>query len=238
MLASSLAYAQPEARSPISGHVEKATAFHNAGMYIEALAELEAAYKLEPQPSLLFAIAQTHVKLGNCPLAIEYYMKFLDTNPTSGATAAKQAIEVCKFMPSQRPQDSTPEAKPDEKPSEPKPIIVVERDEPRPFYKDWIGNVLVLAGVASGIVGGIEYASARTNLDRAETAISYSEHASFVADARGDRLLAIAFGAGGAALVIAGVVHYAVSGGSKTTDSAAIAPTAHGGAMVTWARRF
>jgi len=57
-------------------HIDKATAFHKDGKFAEALVELDAAYKLDPKPDLLFAIGQVHSKLGDCDKATEYFKKF------------------------------------------------------------------------------------------------------------------------------------------------------------------
>jgi hypothetical protein len=58
------------------------------------------AYALDPRPELLYAIAQVHVKLGECPQAITFYERFIASNPKPEHVArARQAIEVCKTNP-------------------------------------------------------------------------------------------------------------------------------------------
>ena len=57
-------------------HIDKATKLHKDGKFADALVELDAAYKLDPKPDLLFAIGQIHSKLGQCTEATDYFQKF------------------------------------------------------------------------------------------------------------------------------------------------------------------
>ena len=54
-------------------HVDAATVLHAHRHWQEALNELTLAYSLDPQPDLLYAMAQLQVKLGQCPIAITFY---------------------------------------------------------------------------------------------------------------------------------------------------------------------
>ena len=77
-------------------HMDKGAKAHKDGNFDVALTELQAAYALDPQPKLLFAIAQVQVKLDNCPDAIANYEKFLATEKSKQKQAVvKQAIEAC-----------------------------------------------------------------------------------------------------------------------------------------------
>ena len=81
-------------------HYELASAAHKAGKFRDALNELMLAYALEPKPELLYAIAQVHVKLGQCPQAITFYERFLASNPRpEHASRAQAAINMCKTNP-------------------------------------------------------------------------------------------------------------------------------------------
>jgi tetratricopeptide (TPR) repeat protein len=78
-------------------HFKRAKTYHQQGDYTHALQELMAAYDAEPTPGLLYGIAQTHVKLGQCAEAITFYQRFIDTKPSQDAiTRALAAIEACK----------------------------------------------------------------------------------------------------------------------------------------------
>ena len=78
------ASAQADDSVPPPSPVERATQLYKDGKYPEALVALEQAYAVDPQPKLLYAIAQVHVKLGRCPDAIVFYERFLATNPDAG----------------------------------------------------------------------------------------------------------------------------------------------------------
>src|SRR5262249_54336300 len=78
-------------------HVAKATKLHGEGKFDDALVELEAAYKLDPKPELLYAIGQVDVKLGKCEDAKTAYEKFLVvTKDRKAGTIVRQAIAACK----------------------------------------------------------------------------------------------------------------------------------------------
>src|SRR4051812_39387086 len=95
LVTASRADADPKADA--KHHIETAMVAHGEGRFADALIELTTAYDLDPQPDLLYAIAQVHVKLDRCTDAIGYYEKFLATNPKPApAKAAREAIAVCK----------------------------------------------------------------------------------------------------------------------------------------------
>jgi len=68
-------------KAEAQAHVHASEKLFQAGKYQDALGELTTAYALDPQPGLLYAIAQVHVKLGECAEAITWYQRFLDTHP-------------------------------------------------------------------------------------------------------------------------------------------------------------
>src|SRR5262245_48761600 len=78
-------------------HIERATKAHKAGDEEKALKELQAAYGLDPQPQLLYAIGQIYTKLGRCSEARDAYLRFLASGAdTRTAQVVNQAIEACK----------------------------------------------------------------------------------------------------------------------------------------------
>src|SRR5262245_1184185 len=92
--------AYADSKSDAKQHFEAASAAHKAGKFRDALTELMTAYALDPKPELLYAIAQVHVKLGQCPQAITFYERFLAGNPKpEHAARARKAIDVCKTNP-------------------------------------------------------------------------------------------------------------------------------------------
>jgi len=78
-------------------HIDRASKAHKAGDLDKALIELKAAYGLDPQPQLLYAMGQIYTKLGRCSEASEAYLRFLSSGAdTRTAQVVKQAIDSCK----------------------------------------------------------------------------------------------------------------------------------------------
>lgn len=249
-------------RESAKSHIDKATKAHKAGKFDVALTELKAAYEIDPQPKLVFAMAQVEAKLGNCDDAIEHYNQFLaSTKDKSKQAVVKQAIAACVPAPAvvEGPppvQDATPSPPPEPPPSPPPPVVepppppppkptpVVVAPPPaatittkRPFYRDVLGDVLVVGGVAAGVVSFVEYRGATSDLDDAEAAPTLAEYNDLVSSAHDKRNLSLAFAGGSAVLLVAGVVRYAMHGGGETRTAVAVVPTTSGG-LVTWSGGF
>jgi tetratricopeptide (TPR) repeat protein len=223
-----VALARPNDKDRAQKHIAKATEAHQAGNYDVALAELQEAYALDPQPDLLYAIGQVYVKLGKCPEAVASYEKFLATNPPPEPTAAtNEAIAACKSQ-------MAPPPPPEPTPAPQAPPPPVTRPEGRPFYTDVVGDALVGAGIASVMVSALLYSSALGTLDDAEAAMTYSEHQDLVDSAHTKRNIGVAVGAVGLAAISVGVWHYTKY---RSEQSVAVTPTASGG-MVSWMGRF
>jgi tetratricopeptide (TPR) repeat protein len=62
-------------------HYEQAVANYNLDEYAPALAEFREAYRLKPDPSFLFNIAQCHRKLGETDAALDFFRKYLRSLP-------------------------------------------------------------------------------------------------------------------------------------------------------------
>ena len=112
-------------------HIAKATKAHQDGRFNEARAELEAAYALDPQPDLLYAIGQVHAKLGNCSDAITYYKLFVAVQKDPDvAQAVDHAISACKPAP-----DPAKPSPPDTLPPPNAPLagrqVLPPREDPR-----------------------------------------------------------------------------------------------------------
>jgi len=235
--------------------IARATKAHEAGKFDVALVELEAAYKLDPQPELLFAIAQVYVKLDKCGEAITYYERFLSITKDPDARAVvTQAIETCKAQ-LPPPAPTPPEPRPPEPPPEPKPVAPPPAIEPRPapfaagpsrsvresggtpWYKDKLGDTLVIGGVTAVVVGVVMYRGAVSDLDAAEGSQSLTRYDELVDSAHSKRTFSVALLGGGAALVGAGVVRYLVRDRGTASTGVGMVP-AQGGGLVTWMGRF
>jgi hypothetical protein len=104
------------------------------------------------------------------------------------------------------------------------------------WYRDTLGDGLVVAGIASGVAGVILYQKARTDLDDAEHAGSLAQYNQLVDDAHSTRTISIVLVGGGAVFVGAGLAHYAFHGRAES-HGVVVAP-ARGGGIVTWTGGF
>jgi hypothetical protein len=110
----------------------------------------------------------------------------------------------------------------------------------QPWYKDKLGDALVLGGVMATVVGLVEYRSALSDLDAAENASSTTtleRYHELVDNARGKRATSIVFVGAGGALIVAGIVRYVLRGDATEARTVGVAP-AHGGGVVTYEGSF
>lgn len=230
------ALAGPKEKAQAKKHVKAATQAHKLQNYELALAELQAAYALDPSPDTAYAIGQVQVKLGNCPEAIMSYSTFVESKPEpEAAAAANEAIKLCREQlaaqpPPPPPPDPTPQ--PPAPPAPPPPAS----PEGKAFYQDVVGDVLVGGGVIAFGAGIALYLGARGTIDDAEKAPTYGEQQSLVDDARSKRMYAVILGSVGVAAIGVGVWRF-TKVGSATEKTVALVPTTTGG-VVTLSGRF
>ena len=85
MLAANAAHADPEAEA--QEHFKRGVKLYNLGHFQEAIPEFEKAYDLDPQPILLFNIAQSHRQNGNKERALFFYRRYLEQEPNASKRA-------------------------------------------------------------------------------------------------------------------------------------------------------
>ncbi|HEY5924332.1 MAG TPA: hypothetical protein VIV11_21795 [Kofleriaceae bacterium] len=301
LAATTAAHAKPK-KGNAKVHMDKAAKAHKAGKFDVALTELQAAYAIDPQPKLLFAIGQVYAKLDNCAEAIEHYEKFNDkTKDKSKQAVAKQAIDACKkklddakpdkadskvFRAKKPPEDELPtadskpagepkpepklEATPEPQPVETKPepkvepapepkpteirafdeppprakpapepvaTVTVQTQERKPWYRDAIGDTLVITGVGATLASFIVYRSAKNELDDAEKAGSLADYDEHRNNAERKQLYTWMLAGGGIAFVTAGVIRYTLRSDGGESRGLAVVPNQHGG-LITWSGGF
>jgi len=233
---------QADPKSEAKRHLANASEAHKQGRYADARTELNIAYSLDPQPSLLYAIGQVYVMEGKCDLAITFYQRFLDAKPTPAQAAkATEAIETCKKLqpvanppvPEPTPVPTPPAASPNPAPA-PTPAIQSTRS---PWYRDVLGDVLVGTGVTAGVVGLVLLRGAHADRDAADHATGYQAYNDLVEQAHTKQTYGIVLAAGGGALIAAGVIRYVTRSSTTEVRGVALVPTASGG-LVTWGARF
>jgi len=222
--------AHADGKQDAQAHIALAMEAHDKNDFERAAQELQAAYAIDPNPDLLYAIGQVYVKLERCPEAIGYYQRYLDTKPPAQATVdTRQAIEICeKQAPVQEPAPTPP--------STPQPVAPAV--QARPWYKDPVGGALVATGVVSGVVGLVLYRGALSKLDAAESAPSLAEYEDLVDGARARRTYSVLLIGGGVVLIGAGVARYVLrDSGEGQPSRVGVVPTDRGG-LVTWGGSF
>jgi hypothetical protein len=116
--------ARPKSRAKDAAkvHMDNAAKAHKAGKFDVALEELKAAYELDPQPKLVYAIAQVYAKLDHCERAIEHYEQFIAaTKDKTKQAVVRQAIDACKRRladPSNKPDERESSVFRDKRPPE------------------------------------------------------------------------------------------------------------------------
>lgn len=233
-------------------HVARATELHKAGQFEDALLELKTAYALDPQPQLLFAMGQLHVRLGQCGQAISFYERFLATRPSRDtASLANEAIETCRTAPPEPAPvlapipvgahvappsiDVSPPAAPVAE--RPAPARSTPPREPAPWYSNYVAGGLVAGGVASGVAALVVYSIARRDRDRADTITDYEAYEHAIDGVQTKQTFSIVLGVAAAALITTGGIQYWRSHRREHDRGVQVAPT-RGGGMVTWSGGF
>ena len=190
--------------------------------FTTALQNLEAAYDKDPQPELLYAIAQVHVKLSQCKEAIVFYEQFLATSPSPAAEKdTREAIETCKAQLPAEPVAVVVEP--------PKPPPLPPPAPALPWYRDALGAGLVGGGVLVATMGIVAYVSARGDLDEAERASNVEAYMDLVDEAHTKRVLSVVLVGGGVAMIGYGVTRIVMKQPHERDPRLAIVPTADGG---------
>lgn len=99
--------AQPAlSSSDAQAHMDAGLALYDRGDYDAAIVQLEAAYRLDPAPPLVFAIAQAKRLAGHCDEALPMYEHYLATQPgPAQVRAAQTGIAMCNDDLAAREQD-------------------------------------------------------------------------------------------------------------------------------------
>jgi tetratricopeptide (TPR) repeat protein len=110
-------------------HYEQAVAHYNLDEFAPALAEFREAYRLKPDPSFLFNIAQCHRKLGETDAALDFYRKYLRNLPNAPNRADVERmiadLRAQRAESAPAPAPPAPPAPPDTTPSAPEPATPV-----------------------------------------------------------------------------------------------------------------
>lgn len=227
----------PEAQTLVS----EAQILFAEGNFGDAAKLIEKAYLIEPVPELLFPWAQAEREQGNCRAAIDLYNRMLEEIPSGPmADSARQNIERCEeelgpeetvAVVEDDPLDEEvfePEPEPE---PEPAPTKVDDEPKTKQWYKDPAGGVLTglgVVGVGAGVALLAVASSTAKNAPGAPTVTDYNTQSDQALTQRnaGAGVLSV-----GGALLVAGIVRYAIvakKNKAATTASVWTAPGAGG----------
>lgn len=192
-------------------HFERAQGHFESEDYEAAIPELKAAYALEPNPMLLYAWAQAERLAGSCARAVGLYRRYLETEP---ATEQRQLAEAnlldCE---AELPPPPEPEPEPEIDPLPPDDTVddPPSTDEPtRPWHRDPTGGVLFGVGLAGAAAGGTLMGVARSQGAQAPDADVEDDYLATRARAERMNIAGIVTLGVGSALLLGGVIRYAV----------------------------
>ena len=191
------------------------------GRWDDASEAFAAAYERTNDPTYLYARAQAERKAGRCDTAVELYEAFVEQSPSAEAkTAAQGYIEECAET-EEEPEPPEPVPPPEAAPRpDPEPPPPDRGDAPRRWYRDPWGGALVGVGLAASVTGAVLVGVAYREAGAADGA--GDDRAFGEALDRAQRLErggAIALSIGGA-LIIAGVVRWALVGAASRRSQA------------------
>jgi len=196
---------------------DKGVKAYTAGDYATAAEAMKKSYELETDPETLFAWAQAERKQEHCDKALDLYNELLVYDlPAANKQVIETQIGECKQIlaakepPKQEPPPKEPEPPaPKEDKAEAPPPETSAPEGSRPWWKDPVGDGLVLAGVAGLVVGGIELSAAASADSSKTNATSYTDFKKFSDQATSDGKTGVIAASAGAALVAVGVIWYA-----------------------------
>jgi hypothetical protein len=237
VLASAPALASPK-NPAAKQQFDRGVKAYTANDFVGAADAMRQSYAIERDPETLFAWAQAERKLDDCEKALSLYDELLGYDlPAENRSVIQTNVAECKDILAAQ-QAAKPEPPPQE-PAPPPPSaapIVVQpppavHETTRAWWKNPVGDGLVLVGIGGLVVGGIKLASAASADSDKSNATTYADFKHFSDKATTDgKVGVIAAGAGGA-LVVLGVIWYATHREHEHTVTGWLGPSGGGLAL-------
>jgi tetratricopeptide (TPR) repeat protein len=195
-----------------------------AKRFSEALVEYQAAYRIDPDPDILFAIAQAERFLGKCHLALPRFREYLASRPDFPIQVQSSIADCWRQLP-------PPEAN---KPCPSAPDQAVESG--LPWYKNPASGAVVVgtAGIAIGI--GFLFASSTTR-EQADSEQFSDDFDKKLDEATGERRIGVTFLVTGAVLAGGGIAYHFWSK-SRSSSARPTTAVATDGRSIMFARSF
>ncbi len=211
---------------------ESGDAKYNAGEYEAALVDFNASLELETSASSLFAKAQALNKLDRCREAVTFYNQAMDLLPKDGEAwnVVRDGLVNCAKRMDDEPVPPVVAPVEEEEPVDDVEAAETEADEPpvpaepgKAWYKDPYAPIFIGVGaVGVGIGGYFLSEAARENAEQPERYDEFEAKGQRVQDlqVRGGIILGI-----GGALVLTGVIRYAVLASRNRRAKVAFSPS-------------
>jgi outer membrane receptor protein involved in Fe transport len=108
LLLPSVAFA--DSRVEAKRHFRTGMTLINEGKYEDGIAELLEAYAIKPHPNVLYNVARAYQNAGRIPDAIDYYRRYLATNPADAPTVqvTVERLEAYSRQPTVTPPPPAP----------------------------------------------------------------------------------------------------------------------------------
>lgn len=106
---SSVPIAHADVRTDARAHFRLGMSLIAEGRVDDGIAELEEAHRILPHPNVLFNIARAQVEAGRYEQAIDYYVRYLDSDPPDRGDVEAQLAELRARLASQRTAPPAPE---------------------------------------------------------------------------------------------------------------------------------
>ena len=202
-------------------HFDRGQTLFGKAQFAAAALEFQAAYEFQPLALLLWNAAQAHRKAGEDALAIDYYKRYLDADPSTKKRAeVEKAVADLDFKQkvatAEPPTEAPGPARPQAGDTEPPPFSelqqqqqradrVAARTAPRPWWKNPAAPALVGGGVVLAAIGGGLWGGANSTVRGAN-----SNYGAFDAahDVGGQRIGGVVLVSIGAAAAVAGGALY------------------------------
>lgn len=202
--------------------------------YESAALSMAKSYSLDPQPSALYALAQSERLNNDCKSATAHYQKLLDTSDDEGIKrAVKDNLELCASL------ARGEKVKEDE-------ATVLKRDAPtltiKTVYRTQKTNDKLTIVMFVG--GGVALSSSLALFLVGRSASSDAEHATSLNDYndlfdRARTMRWMSYATAGVGVTLVGLATYRLVRGTKEESSSpiAIVPT-RGGSLISWSSSF
>ena len=191
-----------------------------ASRFAEALDEYQAAYKIDPDPDILFAIAQAERKLGRCHLALPHFREYLASRSDFPPEVQGPIADCWRQLP-------PPEAN---KPCPSAPRVEVGL----PWYKNPASGAVVVGTVGVAVGVGFLIASNTTREQAASEQFS-DDFDKKLDEATGERRIGVTFLVAGALLAGGGVAYHFWSRSQSAQPTTALVTD---GRSILFARSF